>query len=111
GEEARVPLAEFGLEGSARADLRQAHRRAERDGATFEVIQPERVEEIMPTLQQLSDAWLASKSTSEKRFSVGAFSPEYLRHFPIALVHCEGAPAAFANLWTTGTKEELSADL
>ena len=111
GEEARVPLAEFGLEGSARADLRQAHRRAERDGATFEVIQPERVEEIMPTLQQLSDAWLASKSTSEKRFSVGAFSPEYLRHFPIALVHCEGAPAAFANLWTTGTREELSVDL
>ena len=34
---------EFSLEGSARADLRQAHRRAERDGATFEVIGPEQV--------------------------------------------------------------------
>jgi phosphatidylglycerol lysyltransferase len=111
GEEARVPLPEFGLEGSARADLRQAHRRAERDGATFEVIPPERLNEILPTLQELSDAWLASKSTSEKRFSVGAFSPDYLRHFPIALVYCEGAPAAFANLWTTGTRDELSVDL
>jgi phosphatidylglycerol lysyltransferase len=111
GEEARVPLAEFGLEGSARADLRQAHRRAERDGASFEVVSSERIDEILPTLRQLSDSWLASKSTSEKRFSVGTFSREYLRHFPIALVYCEGMPAAFANLWTTGTREELSVDL
>lgn len=111
GEEARVPLEDFGLEGSARADLRQAHRRAERDGASFEVVPPERLDEILPTLRQLSDAWLASKSTSEKRFSVGAFSQEYLRNFPIALVYCEGMPAAFANLWTTETKEELSVDL
>jgi phosphatidylglycerol lysyltransferase len=111
GEEARVPLANFGLEGSARADLRQAHRRAERDGASFEVIPAERLDEILPTLRQLSDSWLTSKSTSEKRFSVGAFSPEYLRYFPTALVYCEGMPAAFANLWTTGTKEELSVDL
>ena len=36
---------------------------------------------------------------------------EYLRNFPIALVYCEGMPAAFANLWTTGTKDELSVDL
>jgi phosphatidylglycerol lysyltransferase len=111
GEEARVALADFSLEGSARADLRQAHRRAERDGATFEVVPPERVREILPTLRQLSDSWLASKSTGEKRFSVGAFSPQYLRHFPIALVYCEGVPAAFANLWTTGTRAELSVDL
>ncbi len=111
GEEARVPLADFGLEGSARADLRQAHRRAERDGASFEVVAADRLDEILPTLRQLSDSWLASKSTSEKRFSVGAFSRDYLCNFPIALVYCEGMPAAFANLWTTGTREELSVDL
>jgi phosphatidylglycerol lysyltransferase len=111
GEEARVGLADFSLEGAARADLRQAFRRAERDGASFEVIPPERVPELMPTLQRISDSWLASKSTGEKRFSVGAFSPEYLQNFPIALVRCEGSPAAFANLWGSGTKEELSVDL
>ena len=37
GEEARVSLADFSLEGSARAELRTQRRRAERDGATFEV--------------------------------------------------------------------------
>jgi phosphatidylglycerol lysyltransferase len=111
GEEARVPLADFSLEGSARADLRQAHRRAERDGATFEVIGPEQVLEMLPVLEKISNSWLTSKSTGEKRFSVGAFSAEYLRNFPMAVVRSEGNPTAFANLWTSGTKDELSVDL
>ena len=111
GEEARVNLTDFSLEGGPRADLRQAHRRAERDGATFEVVPPERVGELLPVLQRISDSWLTSKSTGEKRFSVGAFSDDYLRNFPIALVRSEGSPAAFANLWQSGTREELSVDL
>jgi phosphatidylglycerol lysyltransferase len=111
GEEARVPIAEFSLEGSARAELRQTHRRAERDGASFEVIPPEQVPEMMPKLKRVSDLWLAGKSVAEKGFSVGAFSERYLRNFPIALVRSEGTPSAFANIWPTGTREELSVDL
>jgi phosphatidylglycerol lysyltransferase len=111
GEEARVDLSEFTLEGGPRADLRQAQRRAQRDGASFEVVPRERVPELMPTLQRISDSWLASKSTGEKRFSVGAFSPEYLANFPVAVVHSDGEPAAFANLWLSGTHDELSVDL
>jgi phosphatidylglycerol lysyltransferase len=111
GEEARVPLADFSLEGGARAELRQSHRRAQRDGASFEVVPPEQVDELLPRMQRISAAWLAAKSTSEKRFSVGAFSPRYMRQFPLALVRCQGTPAAFANLWTTDTREELSVDL
>lgn len=111
GEEARVNLSDFSLDGASRADLRQAHRRAVRDGATFEVAATEQVPELMPVLQRISDNWLTSKSTSEKRFSVGAFSPGYLSNFPVAIVRCEGAPTAFANLWPSGTREELSVDL
>jgi phosphatidylglycerol lysyltransferase len=111
GEEARVPLAGFSLEGGPRAELRQAHRRAERDGATFEVLPAEHLDELLPSLRRISDSWLAAKSTAEKGFSVGAFAAEYLRNFPIALVRSEGTPAAFANLWLTGTKDELSVDL
>jgi phosphatidylglycerol lysyltransferase len=111
GEEARVPLVDFSLDGAARADLRQAHRRAQRDSATFEVVQPAGVDALLPVMQRISDAWLAAKSTGEKRFSVGAFSPDYLRQFPVAIVRAAGVPAAFANLWTTGTRAELSVDL
>jgi len=112
GEEARVALGKFSLEGGgARADLRQAHRRAQRDGASFEVVPPDGVAALVPALRRISDSWLASKSTGEKRFSVGAFSPQYLEQFPLAVVRAEGAPVAFANLWTTGTRAELSVDL
>ncbi len=111
GEEARVPLEEFSLEGATRADLRQAHRRAQRDGARFEVVPPQGVAGLMPALRHISDAWLQAKSTGEKRFSVGAFSAQYLEQFPLALVRSEGTPVAFANLWTTATRAELSVDL
>jgi phosphatidylglycerol lysyltransferase len=111
GEEARVALADFSLDGAARAELRQAHRRAQRDGASFEVVPPAGVDALLPVMRRISDAWLAAKSTGEKRFSVGTFSPDYLRQFPVAIVRAAGVPAAFANLWTTGTREELSVDL
>jgi phosphatidylglycerol lysyltransferase len=111
GEEARVPLPGFSLEGAARADLRQAWRRAERDGASFEVIPPERIAEVLPELRRISDSWLTRKSVAEKRFSVGAFSEAYMSNFSTVLVRSEGNISAFANLWNTGAKEELSIDL
>jgi phosphatidylglycerol lysyltransferase len=111
GEEARVPLADFSLEGSARAELRTQRRRAERDGATFEVVAAENVEALVPRLKAISDNWLEDKAVAEKSFSVGAFSPAYVCNFPIALVRCEGEPVAFATLWGAGDGKELSVDL
>ena len=111
GEEARVPLADFSLEGSARSELRQDHRRAVRDGAAFEVVPAAAVPALLPELQRVSDAWLADKATAEKHFSVGAFVPDYLQRFDVALVRRAGEIVAFANLWAAGTKRELSVDL
>ena len=110
GEEARVPLDSFSLEGSARADLRQAHRRALRDGAEFEVVPRASVGAILPELRTVSDAWLAEKKTAEKRFSLGFFAERYLLHFDCAVVRHAGAIVAFANLWRGGSNE-LSVDL
>ncbi len=110
GEEAHVPLASFSLEGSARALLRQTHARAAREGARFECVPAERVPQLLPELRRISDAWLATKSTSEKGFSVGSFSEDYLRRFDIALVRVGWTPVAFANLWR-GAGRELSIDL
>jgi phosphatidylglycerol lysyltransferase len=111
GEEARVPLESFSLDGSARADLRQSRRRAERDGASFEVVPPQAVAPLLPRLRQISDAWLDEKATAEKGFSLGGFSERYMAEFPVAVVRAEGEIVAFANLWPSGTREELSVDL
>jgi phosphatidylglycerol lysyltransferase len=110
GEEARVPLESFSLEGAARADLRQAQRRAGRDGATFEMVGRGAVPAILPELRAVSDAWLAAKNTAEKRFSLGFFEERYIAHFDVGVVRHRGAVVAFANLWRGGSME-LSVDL
>jgi len=110
GEEARVPLDAFSLEGAARADLRQAHRRATRDGATFELVARGDVPALLPQLRAVSDAWLAAKNAAEKRFSLGFFDERYISHFDVGVVRHQGAVVAFANLWRGG-KAELSVDL
>jgi phosphatidylglycerol lysyltransferase len=110
GEEARVPLESFSLEGAARADLRQAQRRASRDGATFEMLPRGAVAAILPELRAVSDSWLAAKNTAEKRFSLGFFDEQYLSHFDVGVVRHQGAVVAFGNLWRGGSTE-LSVDL
>ena len=111
GEEARVPLDTFSLEGPARADLRHSHRRAVRDGAQFEVVPREHVGAVLPQLRAVSTAWLTAKNTAEKRFSLGYFDERYLANFNCAVVRREGAIVAFANIWRAGADTELSVDL
>jgi phosphatidylglycerol lysyltransferase len=111
GEEARVPLDTFSLEGAARADLRHPHRRAKKDGAEFEVVLRANVGAIMSELRAVSSAWLGVKNTAEKRFSLGYFDERYLSNFDIAVVRRGGAIVAFANIWRAGADTELSADL
>lgn len=111
GEQAHVPLAGFGLEGPARAGLRQSWRRARRDGASFELAGPERFDELLPALRAVSDAWLEGKAAREKGFSLGRFEPAYLRRCPLGLVRKGGEIVAFANLWPTPDRRELSIDL
>ncbi len=65
----------------------------------------------MPTLKEISDAWLAHKNTREKSFSLGSFSPEYVSRFPAALVRAGGRIVAFANVWVGAERAELSVDL
>ena len=97
--------------GPTRSGLRQALRRAERDGAEFSVVQPAEVPAMMPELRRVSDAWLESKSAKEKGFSLGRFDPDYLAHFPMALVRRGNELVAFANLWPTASRREISVDL
>lgn len=111
GEEARVPLASFDLEGAARRGLRYIHRRLGKDGCTCEVIPPPGVAVLLPELRAISDGWLAEKRTREKGFSLGFFDDAYLCHCPVAVVRQGTRAIAFTNLWLAGDQEELSLDL
>ncbi|NOY54299.1 MAG: bifunctional lysylphosphatidylglycerol flippase/synthetase MprF [Deltaproteobacteria bacterium] len=111
GEEARVPLQNFSMEGRTRKGLRYALRRLERDGYSFEVVHPAEVPAVLPSLQVISDTWLAAKHSREKGFSMGFFDPAYLRHFPIGLAKRAGEIYAFANVLEGASMSELSVDL
>jgi len=111
GEEARVNLDLFSLDGSAHKEERYSLHRLEKDGYTFQVVAPQGVPAILPELKAISDAWLQERHTREKRFSLGFFSETYLRRYPQALVVRDGRIVAFANLWQGADYEELSIDL
>ncbi|MGD9842008.1 MAG: bifunctional lysylphosphatidylglycerol flippase/synthetase MprF [Steroidobacteraceae bacterium] len=111
GEEARVWLPDFSLEGSHRGEFRTARRRAEREGTTCEILLPPIDMSVLQELAVISQDWLSAKSVNEKRFSVGYFSAAYLAQFPIAVVRSKGHIVAFANLWPTANHAELSVDL
>ncbi len=111
GEEAKVPLEPFTLEGSASKDFRYTIRNVEKKGYHFEIIPPEEVPALLPELKKISDTWLELKAGKEKKFSIGFFDEKYLRNFPAAIVRNENEIVAFANVWTGAEKEELSVDL
>ena len=111
GEEARVDLREFDLEGSKRAALRHALNRSKRDGIEFAIVPAVGVPGIIDELKQVSDDWLQVKGGREKGFSLGCFDAAYLANFDCAVMRVDNRIVAFANLWQGAGREELSVDL
>lgn len=115
GEEARIPLTGFSVEGPERRDLRYALRRGEKDGLRFALVPPDGVPAILDEMRAVSDAWLDHRRAREKGFSVGFFDDDYMRSCTQAVVWENDRMVAFANLWTgaraPGLDAELSIDL
>lgn len=110
GEEARVPLTGFTLDGGARKAIRANVRKLEAQGLRFEIrAQPDAL--LLLEAAELSRQWLRAKRSREKQFSLGRFSVDYLRHTPLALVWRGSELLAFANLLTTVDHSVLSVDL
>jgi phosphatidylglycerol lysyltransferase len=111
GEEARVDLTAFTLEGGRASKFRQVIRRLAKDGGTFRVIPSGEVAAVAEQLRDVSDDWLKAKSAAEKGFSLGFFDAHYLSRFPVAVVELGGRILAFANLWLDEDRTHLSLDL
>jgi len=111
GEEAVVDLQDFSLSGKKYKTMRAAHNQAHRTGLSFQMIPPERLDEVYDELKEISDAWLESKATREKRFSVGRFDRAFLSSCPIALVRREGKIVAFANIMNGWGNQRVTIDL
>ena len=111
GEEARVDLATFKLEGGAHKHLRASLHRMEREGVRLVLLAPAEVRANLERLRAISDAWLATRNTREKGFSLGSFEPEYLARCEVAVVVQGERWLGFANLLLGAPGSELSIDL
>jgi phosphatidylglycerol lysyltransferase len=112
GEEGRVRLADWSLDGRVHSrHHRRTLRTVERTGRSLEIVPAEQVPPLLPELRRISDAWLAAKRTREKRFSLGLFDEDYVRRFPVAIVRGERGIDAFATIWLSGTRQDLTLDL
>lgn len=139
GEEGRVPLENFSLEGSHRKDLRRTKKKSNEAGLKFKIIPQAEAVAVMPRLKEISDAWLGDKSAGEKGFSLGFFDEDYIARYDIAVIVRPNPAAtlgpsvepnapkagevaspsvepgeeiiAFANIWRGANQVELSIDL
>ncbi len=76
------------------------------------MIGPGQVEPLIPELREVSDRWLANKSTREKGYSLGFFDTAYLCRTDIAVIRNQaGAIIAFANIVKTANQQAMSVDL
>lgn len=110
-EEGWVALTSFSLAGPERRDLRNSVRKAEKEGCTFEWVPAAGTRALLPELRAVSDAWLTSKHTREKQFSIGCFDEDYLSNFSVGVVRQTGRSIAFVTLWAGTCGEELYLDL
>ncbi|HEY5713739.1 MAG TPA: bifunctional lysylphosphatidylglycerol flippase/synthetase MprF [Candidatus Gracilibacteria bacterium] len=112
GEEARIHLPTFSLEGKKKQDLRSAKNKLEGEGYRFEFVEKERVSSLLPELKKVSEAWLENKHVKEKSFSLGRFEEAYVERFPVGCLYDpEGKLIAFTTIWLGAGKKELSADI
>lgn len=111
GEEARVSLNNFDLKGGKRSRLRTTNNKFSKLNLEFRLLERDQVKARMEDLHKVSDAWLKTRKADEKGFSLGFFSETYLCRSRCGVVMQGDTILAFANLWETDSKEEMSIDL
>lgn len=97
GEEAKLSLDSFTIEGKKSAKFRTTLNKFSREGYTFSVIYPPFNRKLLTELKAVSDEWLSGRK--EKSFSVSSFQEDYLSLFPVSILRDrEGKLLAFASL-------------
>ena len=97
GEEGKVTLSTYTLEGKQGGKLRTKFNKFSRLGYTFRVETPPYSDALLEELSVVSNSWLGTQN--EKAFSVVSFSKEYVERFPVALLSdSNGHVVAFVTL-------------
>lgn len=88
GEDARLPVGEFKLQGGKFQNLRTARNKAQKVGLSFQWYdaKPAPDHGLEAQLQVISQQWLASKHGGEMTFDLGTFSIDFIREHGVSIV-------------------------
>jgi phosphatidylglycerol lysyltransferase len=111
GEDARVFVPHFALEGSGHRALRTTLLHLERHGVHMEVVWPPEVAQLLPALRETSDAWLAGRGAIDGRFAVARFAEAYVAASPVAMARRGPTIEAFATLTSLPGRHTLMVEL
>jgi phosphatidylglycerol lysyltransferase len=110
--EAIVDLVDFRPELDPASTLRLPVNRLTGLGYRLEVVAPPLPGSLLRSLASISDEWLTTVRSGERRFSLGWFDETYLRAGAVAIVNTrENLIGAFANLVMGSDHEEIGVDL
>lgn len=84
GEKAILNLDGYSFSGRGKRDIRSARNKALDAGCRFEIMDADKAQSLSAELRVISDNWLSSTATSEKKFSMGQFDDNYLQFFKMA---------------------------
>jgi phosphatidylglycerol lysyltransferase len=111
GDDAKVDLPDFSLQGKSKRELRPKVRQLEAMGIQTLEFQPPVPDGIIAQLKAVSDQWLRIPGRRERSFTLGQFDPDYLRSKPVLVVlDSAGTVLAFINLISVN-KSEITGDL
>src|SRR5262249_37746338 len=96
------------LDGGAMRTVRN-HVRAAGRHCSFELLSHPVEDRLLAELRQVSDEWLATRRTREKRFSMGCFDPQSVGRFQIGSFRRANGVVVFSTIWSGA--DELFIDL
>lgn len=111
GQEARVPLTSFSIQGPERRHIRYIYHKLPKRGWEFQVLPQEETRKHIFQLREISDDWLKFKHSKEKSFSMGYFKESYIKQFHTAIIKNSEQIVAFVNFWINTQTKEVIVDL
>jgi phosphatidylglycerol lysyltransferase len=112
GDDAIIDLATFSLDGKEHKAPRHIVNKLEGEGIQFRRYDPPISEDVLSQARRISDEWLEGRGRRERRFTLGAFEPRYVRSTPLAAArNANGTILSFVNIIPSYAKGEATIDL
>ncbi len=111
GEEAKVNLSQFSMDGTKWLPVRNRYNRFTKAGYHLEILNKSQINDVFQELETISSEWLSNKRNKEKGFSVGRCQLDYLKYTDLGLIRFEGRVVAYANLLPSSSNKTLGIDI